>query len=166
MVDYTQHLHGNCGAIASIFALYGLNKVVPEELDDHLEKEWLPVSVIGRFINEAKNPQIRAEVIYAGGKISVRDYSKTPPITKKVPADFLDNLSSAVVQEGIKDVIDANNARCLICSCTTRIGNHWQTFYMQNKELKIYNSRQDWHPCTNPKVGPGGIVVVKGQSIS
>jgi hypothetical protein len=163
MKDYKQHLPFNCGGVATVFALYGPNQVVPEEMIGNvLIKQKLTAKTIERFVNEGPRPEIRAKAYLEGSKIKVGKETR--------PLGFLHQFSSSeIVAEALKEILTTHQARCLILSCYTKRGLHWQTYYLPLGGTKYtwYNAFENWAPAVDktPSGSPTGLVLVAGPRI-
>lgn len=165
MRDYTQHLPMNCGSVAAVFALYGPSQQVPAAMDEQLSWERLPAMQIASIINKAGVNRIQAKAYLAGSKIPITDYSG-PGATRPEPVEFLQSLSDASFIEGVRDVLSANNARCVIVSGQNDRGFHWQTYYVPygGNSVQVYNGRSGWRPVIGGGTAgtPTGLIVVSG----
>ena len=160
MKDYRQHLPMNCGGVATVFSLYGPNQVVPESMLQVLAQERVSAAQIERLINQGGKAEIRAKAYYAGSKIDVAS-------SEKRDIAYLEECSESVLPEALKSLLEYQKARCLILSCHTRLGPHWQTCYLSSGELKWYNAFPVWRPVLSIKwLGtPVGLVVVFGPAM-
>ena len=165
MKDYTQHLPMNCGSVAAVFALYGPNNPVPSSMDSELSRERLPGMQIAYIINKAGVARIRAKFYDAGSKIPITDYSGGGA-TRLEPVEFLQGLSNESFTEGVKDILTANKARCMIISGQNDRGFHWQTYYipLAGKDVRVYNGRAGWSPVVGGGTlgTPTGLILVSG----
>jgi len=165
MSDYTQHLPMNCGGVAAIFALYGPSGQVPWEMDEQLSRQSLPGMQIVYIINKAGVNGIQAKFYSAGSQIPITDYSG-PGATRPEPVEFLEGLDGELFIEGIRDILVANNARCVIVSGANDRGYHWQTYYVPvgSESVEGYNTRKGWRPVLGGGATgtPTGIVLVSG----
>jgi len=167
MRDYKQHLPMNCGGIAAVFAVFGMNKRVPDSIvNTVLVKEKASALYIAEQVNKLGGAELKATAFFKH-----IDGTTTIPtsVNKETPIDFLEKLSEITVREGIKDVLTVNNARCTIISCRTNAGYHWQVFYFphQTDRLAIYNEAGGWHPAiiNVPVTAPSGLVLVSGPRL-
>lgn len=164
MRDYKQHLPMNCGGIAAVFAVFGMNKRVPDSIANTvLIKENAVAMYIAEHVNKLGGTGLKATVFLKGSTIPTS-------VSNKTPIDFLENLSEIeIVKEGIRDILIVNNARCAIISCDTKIGGHWQVFYLpyQTNRLAIYNEADNWHPVISDVLlgTPSGLVLVSGPRL-
>ena len=167
MKDYRQHLPMNCGSVAAVFALFGLDNVVPEELVKVLSEEKLTPTRITEIINA--NPPATIKAAWQRRQIKIPNSAGVPGSVEQRPLAFLQNLSPAVVTIGIQDVLAANDLRCAIISGFDGKSYHWQTFYVPTggKEVLTYNARPKWHPMIVSAHGgvPTGLVFVTGPPL-
>jgi len=158
----------NCGAVASLFALYGPNERVPESMDANLSQERLSAMAIVRMINDARVGNVSAEAHLQGSTIGVADWSGPKPVRQE-RIEFLQELSGDSVMEGIRDILTTNDARCVIISGKESRGYHWQTYYvaMGGDTVRSYNERTGWRPVLgSASLGtPVGLVLVLGPRI-
>jgi len=164
MKDYRQHLPMNCGGVATVFALYGLQKVVPENvINEILILQSVAAKQIEKLINRLGKSNITAKAFLLGSTIPTQGDPKRP-------ISFLHDLSPDLVSEGLKDIIVTNKGtRCLIISGYTDYGIHWQTCYIpNNNRIMWYNSHHPWKPAVhNTPVGtPAGMILVSGPAIN
>ena len=165
MRDYHQHLPMNCGAVAAVFALYGLNEVVPENVvRDILVEQSVSGKQIERIINNGGKPQISSSFFGPGSTIKTT-------FEEKLPLSFFETCTPVFFPEVIIGAIQSNNARCLIISGKTSSGSgHWQTCYLagNSKELSWYNTQDTWQPVIAKAFTgvPAGLLIVSGPPIS
>ena len=70
MRDYEQRSLMNCGGIAAVFAVFGMNKKVPEEIvNTVLIEENTLASYIARQVNKLGGPGLKANVFSIGSTI-------------------------------------------------------------------------------------------------
>ena len=165
MRDYHQHLPMNCGAIAAVFALYGLNEVVPENvIRDSLQEQTVTGKQIERIINSGGQHQISSRFLGPGSTIQTT-------FEENLSLSFFETCTPVFFPEVLIGAIQRNNARCLIISGnTTSGGGHWQTCYLpsNSQELSWYNARDNWQPVIAKAYAgvPAGMLIVSGSPIS
>lgn len=171
MRDYTQHLKMNCGGVASVFALYGLNETVPRNIvDEYLVQENVSASKIEQNINEVHKPGINAKEYGHGAPIKINGKYERIGCLERFS-------SSSVEEEALKDILISYNARCIIVSCWVRGAKewrdswliHWQTCYIDlfTNKFKWYNNWPQWRIAIEkaPLGTPTGLIMVEGPKI-
>jgi hypothetical protein len=162
MIDYRQPSQSmNCGGVAAVFALYGRTDRVPESIDGVLQESKVPAARLGDLINKGQRG-ISATTLLYGMDIAVSGGPRR--------LEFLEGFSEPdITMVAIADVLDTNDLRCLILSCNTVVGPHWQTFYKPGKSgalVHIFNPRLGWRPMLFPLgMTPTGAILVKGPAI-
>ena len=188
MKDYQQSSQPVCGAVATLFSVYGLKQPVPHESLKLLQDTSWPSSKITKNINQlGKGRQITAKMLSAHTTV------KLPGLVNMKLSILLgsrivfqqrkSHLGRATVRSSSRACLRRSNcgsmrrrcaiswrklithykARCLVVSGQAG-GWHWQSFYRQGKKIAIYNGRQQWLPELLIGMGPG-VVVVKGSAI-
>jgi hypothetical protein len=188
MKDYRQSSQPVCGAVATLFSVYGLKQPVPHESLKLLQDTSWPSGKITKNINQlGKGRQITAKMLSAhttvklpglvNMKLSIllgsrivfqqRKSHLGQSYRAKLKPRMSEKEQLRLYEETLRDLmgklITHYKARCLVVSGQAG-GWHWQSFYRQGKKIAIYNSRQQWLPELLIGMGPG-VVVVKGPAI-
>lgn len=189
MKDYRQSSQPVCGAVATLFSVYGLKQPVPHESLKLLQDTSWPSGKITKNINQlGKGRQITAKMLSAHTTVKLPGLVKMKlsillgsrivfqqrkshlgqSYREKLKPRMSEKEQLRLYEETLRDLMGkAHNTLQGPLSRRFRESRgvgHWQSFYRQGKKIAIYNGRQQWLPELLIGMGPG-VVVVKGSAI-
>jgi len=192
MTDYVQCELDNCGAVATLFSLFGSTPVPDAHLPLLQNERWVGTGIEREINRIGRRLPRRVSATFCGSGHSVTTLScpngctlqqllfdewvahsrrerdrASREASRRLTWEEIATIAEGVMLQLIGELLAPQNRRCVIISGGLLAASmwHWQTFYRRGSTTAVHNGRAGWHPNLVDGWGPG-VVFVNGPLIT